>query len=112
MRAPATFQRLLDRLIGPEMEPHAFAYLDDIVVVTQTFEDHLAWLGRIFERIRGAGLTINPEKSKFCRSQVKYLGFLVQKEGLTVDPDKIAAILSYPPPRNIRQLRRFIGMAS
>jgi len=110
--APATFQRLLDRLIGPEMEPHAFAYLDDIVVVTQTFDEHLEWLKRVLDRIREAGLTINPEKSKFCRSQVKYLGFLVQKEGLTVDPDKTAAILNYPPPRNLRQLRRFIGMAS
>jgi len=63
--APATFQRLLDRLIGPEMEPHAFAYLDDIVVVTQTFDEHLEWLKRVLNRIREAGLTINPEKSKF-----------------------------------------------
>ncbi|XP_011699177.1 PREDICTED: uncharacterized protein LOC105456665 [Wasmannia auropunctata] len=110
--APATFQRLLDRLIGPEMEPHAFAYLDDIVVVTPTFEEHIKWLKKVFERIREAGLTVNPEKSKFCRSQVKYLGFLVQNEGLTVDPDKTSAIINYPPPRNIRQLRRFIGMAS
>ena len=110
--APATFQRLLDRLIGPEMEPHAFAYLDDIVIVTRTFKEHLHWLGRVFNRIGEAGLTINPDKSKFCRSQVKYLGFLVQHEGLTVDPEKTVAILEYPPPRNIRQLRRFIGMAS
>ncbi|XP_011701743.1 PREDICTED: uncharacterized protein LOC105458270 [Wasmannia auropunctata] len=53
--APATFQRLLDRLIGPEMEPHAFAYLDDIVVVTPTFEEHIKWLKKVFERIREAG---------------------------------------------------------
>src|SRR5436190_161936 len=110
--APATFQRLLDRLIGPEMEPHAFAYLDDIVIVTQTFEEHLQWLKRVLTRIREAGLTINPEKSKFCRSQVKYLGFLVQQEGLKVDPDKTAPIVEYPSPKNIKQLRRFIGMAS
>ncbi|XP_070155191.1 uncharacterized protein [Polyergus mexicanus] len=110
--APATFQRLLDRLIGPEMEPHAFAYLDDIVIVTRTFEEHLVWLKRVLDRIKEAGLTINPEKSKFCRSQVKYLGFLVQQEGLKVDPDKTEPIVEYPPPKNIKQLRRFIGMAS
>ncbi|XP_025268292.1 uncharacterized protein K02A2.6-like [Camponotus floridanus] len=110
--APATFQRLLDRLIGPEMESHAFAYLDDIVVVTRTFDEHLIWLKRVLDRIREAGLTINPEKSKFCRSQVKYLGFLIQQEGLKVDPDKTAPIVEYPPPKNIKQLRRFIGMAS
>ncbi|KMQ83058.1 reverse ribonuclease integrase [Lasius niger] len=99
--APATFQRLLDRLIGPEMEPHAFAYLDDIVIVTRSFEEHLVWLKRVLDRIKEAGLTINPEKSKFCRSQVKYLGFLVQQEGLRVDPDKTAPIIEYPPPKNI-----------
>jgi len=110
--APATFQRLLDRLIGPEMEPHAFAYLDDIVIVTRSFDEHLVWLKRVLDKIKAAGLTINPEKSKFCRSQVKYLGFLVQQEGLRVDPDKTAPIIEYPPPKNIKQLRRFIGMAS
>lgn len=74
--APATFQRLLDRLIGSEMEPHAFAYLDDIVIVTPTFESHLDWLGQVLQRIADAGLHINAEKSKFCRAEVKYLGFV------------------------------------
>lgn len=51
--APATFQRLLDRLIGAEMEPHAFAYLNDIIIVTKTFKEHLVWLKRVFEKITG-----------------------------------------------------------
>ncbi|KMQ88834.1 hypothetical protein RF55_11611 [Lasius niger] len=109
--APVTFQRLFDRLIGPEMEPHALAYLDDIVIVTRTFEKHLVWLKPVLDRIKEAGLTIN-RKRKFCRSQVKYLGFLVQQEGLRVDHDKTSPIIEYPPPKNIKQLRRFIGMAS
>jgi len=103
--APATFQRLLDHLIDPAMEPHVFAYLDDIVVVTKTFDEHLERLSRVLSRIRGARLTINPDKSKFCRSHVKYLGFLVQHDGLKIDHDKTAPILEYSPPRNIRQLR-------
>jgi Reverse transcriptase (RNA-dependent DNA polymerase). len=74
--APATFQRLLDRLIGSEMEPNVFAYLDDIIVVTETFADHLDWLRRVLRRIVEAGLEVNPDKSKFCRSEVRYLGFL------------------------------------
>lgn len=100
----ATFQRLLDRLIDPEMESHAFAYLDNIIVVTRTFEEHLIWLKRVLNRIGEAGFMINSEKSKFCRSQVKYLGFLIQQEGLKVDPDKTAPIVEYPPPKNIKQL--------
>ncbi|XP_011859141.1 PREDICTED: uncharacterized protein LOC105556658 [Vollenhovia emeryi] len=109
--APGTFQHLLDKLIGPEMEPYAFAYLDDIVVATPTFEEHLSWL-KVLDRITAAGLAINPEKCEFCRPQVKYLGFLVQRDGLTVDPEKTQPILEYPRPTNIKQLRRFLGMAS
>jgi len=110
--APATFQRLLDRLIGPEMEPFAFAYLDDIVIVTPTFEEHMAWLRKVLDKITGAGLTVNLDKCEFCRSQVRYLGFIVQGEGLTVDPEKTRPILEYPAPRNLKQLRRFLGMSS
>ena len=110
--APATFQRLLDRLIGPEMEPHAFAYLDDIIIVTETFEEHLYWLSKVIGRIRDANLKINAGKCEFCCSQVRYLGFLVNESGLQVDPEKTAPILEYPTPRSVKELRRFLGMAS
>jgi len=92
--APATFQRLLDRLIGPEMEPFAFAYLYDIV--TPTFEEHMVWLKKVLDRITSAGLTVNLDKCEFCCLQVRYLGFIIQGEGLTVDPEKTRSILEYP----------------
>lgn len=110
--APAMFQRLVDKIIGPEMEPHAFAYLDDIMVAIPTFEEHLEWVSRVLRKVHGAGLTINLEKSEFCRAEVKYLGFRVEKEGLKVDPEKVQPILAYPASTNIKQLRRFMGMAS
>ena len=110
--APATFQRLLDKIIGPEMEPHAFAYLDDIIIVTKTFDEHLQWLSKVLNKIKVAGLEINRKKCEFCCSQVHYLGFLVNENGLQTDPDKIDPILKYPVPRNIKDLRRFLGLAS
>ena len=61
--AGATFQRMIDRVIGPELEPYAFSYLDDIIIMTGTFEDHLIMLERVLARIKEAGLTINREKS-------------------------------------------------
>lgn len=100
--APATFQRLLDRLIGPEMEPHAFVYLDDIVIVTGTFEKHLQWLERVLGRIAAAGLTINTGKCEFCRAEVSYLGFIVRRDGHHVNSEKAQPIMEYPMPRNIR----------
>jgi len=87
--ALVTFQRLLDKLIGPEIESHTFAYLDDIVIITSIFEERLEWLNRVLNKIIAAGLTINPEKCEFCRSQIRYLGFIVQRGGLTVDLEKV-----------------------
>lgn len=97
MGVSATLQRLLDKIIGPEMEPHAFAYFD-IVIITSTFDEHLEWLERVLTKIFTASLTINPEKCKFCRSQVRYLEFIVQRDGLKVDTDKFQPILEYPAP--------------
>lgn len=85
--APATFQRLIDRLIGPELEPHAFAYLDDIIVVTETFDEHLEWLQKVLRRVSDAKLAINREKCEFCCAQVKYLGFVVNRTGLQIDDE-------------------------
>ena len=94
------------------MEPHAFAYLDDIIIVTETFEEHLYWLSKVVRKIRDANLKINAGKCEFCCSQVRYLGFLVNESGLQVDPEKTAPILEYLTPRSVKELRRFLGIAS
>ena len=69
---------------------------EDSVLVTQTFDDHLIWLRHVLSKIRGAGLTINKEKSEFCRTQVRYLGFVINCDGLQVDPDKVVPVVNYP----------------
>ena len=79
--SPAFFQRLLDRLITPEFKPYAFAYLDGIILVGESFEDHMDWLEKVLEVIVKSGLTINREKSEFCANQVRYLGYLVDQQG-------------------------------
>ena len=88
-QAGATFQRLTDRVIGPEMEPYAFSYLDDIIIVTKTFEE-----------------------SMFGQMEVRYLGLLVNRDGFRPDPEKISPIVNYPVSRNLKQLRWFLGMGS
>ncbi|CAB0031260.1 unnamed protein product [Trichogramma brassicae] len=109
---PATFQELADKIIGPEMEPVAFAYIDDIIIATATYAEHLKWLEHVLKRINQAGLTINRDKSFFCRSEVKYLGVIVDKNGFRPDPDKIAPVTEMTAPKTLKQLRRFLGMAS
>ncbi|XP_014469758.1 PREDICTED: uncharacterized protein LOC106741871 [Dinoponera quadriceps] len=110
--APATFQRLLDRVLGPALEPHVFVYLDDIIIVSATFSEHLRHLSKVFRRLRAARLRINPDKCRFGVESLKYLGHVVDREGLRTDPDKVAAITNWLTPATLRQVRQFLGLAS
>lgn len=110
--APATFQRLIDRVVGYDLEPHVFAYLDDIVILTSTFEQHLIILTKVLDRLIEAGLTLNREKCHFCMSELRYLGFIVDERGLRCDPSKVSAILDIPSPKNVHEVRRFVGMSA
>ena len=110
--APATFQRLLDRVITPEMAPHAFAYLDDIIIVSETFDEHMQILEKVCNRLKEAKLVPNWEKCQFAREELKYLGHIVNKNGLQTDPEKISAISKLAPPTNVKELRQFFGLIS
>lgn len=110
--AGASFQRLLDKIIGPELEPKAFAYLDDLIIVSKTFEEHLEILREVFERLRRAGLKINPEKCHFGKRELRYLGHIVSEAGIKTDPEKVKAIRDFPTPNTVRKLRSFLGLAS
>ena len=110
--APATFQRLIDLVLGPELEPYVYAYLDDVIIVAETFEKHKETLKLVLERLVAAGLTLNLDKCVFCKPEVKYLGFLVNREGTRPDPAKVEPIAKYPEATNLKQLRRFLGTTS
>lgn len=110
--APATWQRLIDSILGADLQPSVLVYLDDIIVVSKDFQSHLDTLKEVFQRLRDDGLTINFEKSHFCKPQLKYLGYVVDQLGLRPDPEKVQAILNVQTPKNIREIRRFVGTAS
>lgn len=110
--APATWQRLIDGVLGHDLEPHVFVYLDDVVIVTRTFEQHLQVLEEVFRRLRDANLTVSITKCQFCRPQLKYLGYVIDKYGLHVDPSKVQAMLEIPSPTNVGDVRRFVGTCS
>jgi len=108
--AAQSLSRLMHQVIGNDLEPDVFTYLDDIVIATKTFETHVQRLKQVAERLKSAGLTISIEKSKFCVKSLKYLGFLIDANGFHPDPEKTSAIVDYPRPKNIREIRRFLGM--
>jgi hypothetical protein len=86
--------------------------MDDIIIVTQTFEQHLKVVNSVLKRLHEAGITVNQEKSEFCRPEVKYLGYVIDARGLRVDPEKVVAILNIATPKNIRVVRNFLGIVS
>lgn len=110
--APSTWQRLIDRVITPELEANSFAYLDDLIICSSDFDTHLRVLREVFKRIHQAGLTINKEKCVFCRPELRYLGYVVNSSGLLVDPEKVDAILKIESPKTVTEVRRIVGLAS
>ncbi|RVE49202.1 hypothetical protein evm_006094 [Chilo suppressalis] len=109
--ASATMQRLMDKLFGPEFDNKVFAFQDDIICISNTFSEHIELLESLYQRLKDAGLTINKKKSQFCRKELKYLGYYIDKHGLRTDPGKVDIILNYPTPSNPKEVKRFLGMA-
>ncbi|XP_066959143.1 uncharacterized protein [Macrobrachium rosenbergii] len=109
MNAPATFQRVMDQLLG-SIEGVG-VYLDDIVIYSNTWEEHLKILRKVFKKLREAGLTINLQKSEFGKATVQYLGFEVGKGLLAPIDANVEGIRKATPPATRKQLQRFLGMA-
>lgn len=110
--SPATWQRLIDRVLAGELEQYVFVYLDDVIIITQSFEEHKRVLWEVLEKLCQAGLVINYAKCEFCRPELRYLGYVVGEQGLQVDPDKIKCILDIPSPKSVSEVRRFIGVVA
>lgn len=107
-----TLCKALEKAIGNDLEPSVFVYIDDIIVVSDTFDEHLRLLEEVARRLDKAGFSISHEKSRFCAKQLHYLGYVLDEFGLGMDPEKITPILNIPPPKNLRELRRIMGMSS
>lgn len=107
-----TLQRLMDAIFGPELEPKVFCYLDDVIITSTSFEEHVELLKSVRDRLKEAKLTVNLSKCEFFKKSLKYLGFLVDGNGLRTDPEKISTMLNYPRPRTVTEIKRFVGMCS
>lgn len=122
--APSTFQELTDKMkdnlikliqthkYNPNWANNVFAYIDDWVIVSQTLQDHLGLHKLVFQVIRDAKLIINRDKSHFAKSSAKFLGYVIDVEGLHPDPNQLKPIINYPRPTTRKELRRFNGMVN
>lgn len=109
--APSTFQRLMEKCVGDLHLSEVLVFLDDLIVFSQTLEEHEARLMKVLSRLKSYGLKLSPEKCQFFRSSVKYLGHIVDAQGVHTDPDKVSALKNWPRPANREQLKCFLGFA-
>jgi ribonuclease HI len=109
MNAGATFQRAMDIAFIEETGKFIVVYLDDVTVFSQSDEEHLRHLRRVFEKCRRFGISLNPKKCLFGLEEGKLLGHIISKEGIRIDPSRIEAILKIEHPRNLKELQSFIG---
>ena len=110
--APATFARLMDKVLAGVPREQCLVYLDDILAHGKSFDSALGALRQVLERIRAAGLKLHPDKCRFMQREVTFLGHKVNGEGVGTMRDKVEAVRNWPVPANKRQLKSFIGLAS
>ncbi|UYV77521.1 K02A2.6-like, partial [Cordylochernes scorpioides] len=110
--APATFERLMETVLQGIALETCLVYLDDIIVMGKSFEEHLINLERVLQKIRGARLKLNPRKCKPFKEKVRYLGHVISRQGIQTDPDRTETVRQWPVPRDVHQLRSFLGLCS
>jgi len=109
--APATFQRLMDRVLRPHTA-YAAAYLDDVIIHSDSWAEHVRQVGAVLGSLRQAGLTANPKKCVVGRTEVRYLGYHLGGGQVRPQVDKTTAIAACPRPESKKEVRRFLGLAS
>jgi len=112
VNAPATFQAVMDRLFRPYLDKFVVCYLDDILVYSKNIEEHLQHLRLVFDVLWREQLYGKLSKCHWARPQVEYLGHIVAADGVRMDPRKTAAVANWPVPRNVTELRKFLGLTN
>ena len=112
VNSPATFQRLIDLCFRTLINKCLVAYIDDLNVYSHNINEHLIHIEQVFHCIQIANLKLNPEKCFFFKDHLKFLGYIVTKDGIQTDPSKIEKIQNYPVPKTLTQIRGFLGLAS
>lgn len=109
--APATFQRLMNLLLAGLQWNTCLVYLDDILIFSKTFEDHIQRLELILHKLESAGLKLRLEKCKFMQTETSYLGYIISSAGIQPDPAKIKSVKEFPIPKSAEKVKSFLGLA-
>ena len=107
--APATFERLMEKVLKGLQWRTLLLYLDDVIIFSKDFESHLERLAEVCQRFRSAQLKLRPEKCHLFQREVHYLGHVVSRHGVATDPAKIAAVRDWKTPQCTQEVKSFLG---
>jgi hypothetical protein len=105
--ASSTFQRVMDAMLVGLRDVEVLVYLDDLLLFSETIEDHVRRMRLVFDRVREANLKLSVAKCTFAVPELVYLGHVVNKDGVAPDPSKVTAIREFPRPKTMRDVRAF-----
>jgi len=109
---PATFQRHLNHVLRSVLYKFVLSYLDDLIIFSRTFSEHIEHLSVVAHLIYEAGLRFHPKKCFFAKELIEYLGHIISSMGILPDPRKLQAIIDFPAPMTVKQIQTFLGMVN
>jgi hypothetical protein len=108
--APATFESLMETVLRGLTDNSCLMYLDDVIVIGRTSQEHLLNLRKVFQRFREARLKLNPGKCQHLQKEVKYFGHIVSPGGISTDSEKLKAVREWSTPKDMHEIRSFLGL--
>lgn len=109
--APSIFQRTIDDILREDIGKTCQVYMDDVIIFSPDEKSHLEHINNILRKIEKAGMRISVQKSRFFRTEVSFLGFIVTTEGIKTCPDKVRDIIEFRVPESLKSLRSFLGLS-
>lgn len=112
VNAPSTYQETMDKIFEKEKGKFVISYLDDTIIFSDTYEEHIEHLRTVFLKLKSAGITLNKKKCKLFKTRIKILGNIVENGKVAPDPEKVKIIKEYKRPENLKELLSFLGFAN
>ena len=110
--APAAFQREMQEVLREFESSQVIVYIDDILILGRTYEEHLDLVDRVLQTLEHYGMKIKPEKCSWIKTEVKFLGHIVGRNGVRKSPEYVESVVDFPRPENVKQLRSFLGLVN
>ena len=109
--APGTFQDAMNSTLAHFLRKFVLVFFDDILIYSKSYEEHLHHLALVFQQLQAHSWKIKMSKCEFAKRSIAYLGHVITPEGVTTDPQKVSAIVNWPLPQTVKDLRGFLGLA-